>query len=132
MGRADSRPHVAVIIEDDEPLRELAAAILEETDLEVVECSSAEQALDVMRRRGGEVAMVFADVRLPGGMDGLSFANAASVMWPKAKVVLTSGAPLESGRGLPAGATYMAKPWRALDVLVAAEIAQRDLKPAIA
>ena len=126
------RARLAVIIEDDEPLRELAAALLEETDLAVVECSTAEEALDVMRRRGGDVAMVFADIRLPGEMDGVEFARAAAVMWPCAKLVLTSGGSVDRLKALPAGATYMPKPWRALDVLVAAELAQRYARPAVA
>jgi DNA-binding response OmpR family regulator len=125
------RARLAVIIEDDEPLRELAAALLEETDLAVVECSTAEEALDVMRRRGGDVAMVFADIRLPGEMDGVEFARAAAVMWPRTKLVLTSGGSVDRLKALPAGATYMPKPWRALDVLVAAELAQRSGRPAV-
>jgi len=59
-------PHVALIVEDDPDVRELAAALLEETELDVVEVGNAEAALECLRERGGEVAMLFADVHLPG------------------------------------------------------------------
>ena len=37
-----------------------AAALLEETDLRVVEAASAEETLDYLRRHGDEVAFLFA------------------------------------------------------------------------
>ena len=57
---------IALIVEDDAGLRELGAALLEETELRVVECADAEEAMAVMAREGEDVALVFADVRLPG------------------------------------------------------------------
>jgi DNA-binding response OmpR family regulator len=47
MGRAVSRKKV-IVVEDEETLRDLAAAMLDETDLEVIECASAEAALAYM------------------------------------------------------------------------------------
>jgi CheY-like chemotaxis protein len=38
-------PHVALIAEDDQDVRDLAAALLEETELDVVEVESADAAL---------------------------------------------------------------------------------------
>ncbi len=52
--------------EDDRDLRDLAAAVLEETSLRVVEAESGEEALDYLRLHADEVAFVFTDVRLPG------------------------------------------------------------------
>ena len=121
MGRAHHSPRLALIVEDDPGVRDLAAALLEETPLEVVEVESAEAALIFMQQRGGEVALVFADVRLSGAMDGLQMAGAICKLWPTVKVVVTSGDPGVDLDGLPPCATFMRKPWRALDVLIEAE-----------
>ena len=52
-------PHIALVVEDDPNIRELAAALLEETRLDVVEVESAEAALDCLRERGGELPQAF-------------------------------------------------------------------------
>jgi len=69
------RAPIALIVEDDADLRELGAAVLEETDLRVVECVDAEEAMAIMAREGENVALVFADVRLPGLLDGVDLAR---------------------------------------------------------
>ena len=61
----------ALIVEDDVEQRQLAATLLEESDLHVIECESAEAAVSVMQRRGESIALVFADIRLPGLIDGV-------------------------------------------------------------
>jgi CheY-like chemotaxis protein len=117
-------PSVALVIEDEPEVRFLAAAILEETDLHVVETESAEEALAFLRENARDVAMIFADVRLPGRVDGVDLARKAAESWPWIKVVLTSGAMDYSLDEMPDTATFMPKPWRALDVLVQADLAQ--------
>jgi DNA-binding NtrC family response regulator len=124
-------PHLALIVEDDPDVRALAGALLEETPLEVVEVESAEAALDCLQDRGGEVAMMFADVRLPGEMDGVQLAKAACKLWPTVRVVLTSGDPGAASEELPDCVTFMPKPWRGLDVLVQAEKAIHDPQPSV-
>jgi len=119
-------PRVALIVEDDPDVRDLAAALLEETDLDVVEVESADAALAYLQERGGEVAMMFADVRLPGDMDGVQLAKAACTLWPTIRIVLTSGDPGAVSEDLPDGVTFMPKPWRGLDVLIEAEKAVRE------
>ncbi len=110
---------VALVVEDDDDVRNLASAVLEETELDVIACRSAEAAISVLERPDVNVALLFADVRLPGAMDGLALARTVEKRWPKVRMVVTSGG--SQGAGLPARAVYMQKPWRALDVLVQAE-----------
>jgi CheY-like chemotaxis protein len=119
-------PRVALIVEDDPDVRELAAALLEETDLNVVEVDTAEAALTHLQKHGGEVAMMFADIRLPGIMDGVQLAKAACTLWPTIKIVLTSGDPRAGPDDLPDCVTFMPKPWRGLDVLIEAEKAMHQ------
>src|SRR5260370_26077979 len=79
---------IALIVEDDPHLRELAAALLEETDLRVIECEDAEQAFGILCREGDDVAMIFIDIRLPGLLDGMDLARRVRALWPEASVGL--------------------------------------------
>ncbi|TMI98729.1 MAG: response regulator [Alphaproteobacteria bacterium] len=110
---------LALIVEDDADLRELGAALLEETDLRVIECENAEQAMAVLAREGDNVALVFADIRLPGLLDGVDLAKRIKAVWPHISIVVTSGYGPE--QPLPQNVIYLPKPWLALDVLVQAE-----------
>ena len=89
--------------------------------MDTIECESAEAALAVMLIGGREVAMIFADVRLPGAMGGVDLAWEVKLRWPLLPMILTSGHPLERIRELPPGVAYVPKPWQPLNILMAAE-----------
>jgi DNA-binding NtrC family response regulator len=110
-----------LIVEDDAELRSLTAALLKDEEIDTIECESAEAALAVMLIGGREVAMIFADIRLPGAMDGVDLSWEVKLRWPLLPIILTSGHPLEHIRELPPGVAYMPKPWQPLNVLIAAE-----------
>ena len=117
MGQKIEPQHVALIVEDDFDVRGLAAALLEETDLKVVETSSAEEALEYLRDHSEEVAFLFADVRLPCLMNGLDLVRAVRIKWPWVRTVLTSGRPLEHETfDMPRDVRFMQKPLRSLEV----------------
>ena len=71
--------------------------------------------------RGENVALIFADIRLPGLLDGVDLAKpgegAVAARLDGGHVGL-SGERLET---LPDNVVYMPKPWLALDVLMQAE-----------
>jgi CheY-like chemotaxis protein len=124
MGQARPPRRIALVVEDDAELRWLSATLLEESELDIVECESAEAALAVMLMRGPEVAMIFADIRLPGVMDGVDLAREVKMRWPHLTVVLTSGNPGDRLKQLPPGVLYLPKPWQPLNVLMMAERAR--------
>ena len=118
----EGRPKsIALIVEDDQDLLEQTAMLLQEGGFDTVECQSAEAALAVMLLRGQDVTMVFADIRLAGAMDGVDLASELKMRWPHLNIILTSGNAGERLAHLPPGVEYMAKPWRPLNVLMAAE-----------
>jgi len=129
MGQKIEPYRVALIVEDDFEVRGLAAALLEETDLKVVEASSAEEALDYLRSHADEVAFLFSDVRLPCLLDGLDLVRTVRLKWPWVRTVLTSGKPLDDQAGdVPRDVRFMPKPWRALEVLMEAERAAQSYR----
>ena len=119
MPAAQQECPVALVVEDDASIRDLAAAVLDETDLTVIACESAEAAISVLEKPGVNVALLFADLRLAGKMDGAALARTVERRWPSVRMVVTSG--YGRSEGLPRRAIYMQKPWSALDVLVQAE-----------
>ena len=121
MGQAQQKHRAVLIVEDDAELRSLTAALLKDEEIDTIECESAEAALAVMLIGGREVAMIFADIRLPGVMDGVDLSWEVKLRWPLLPIILTSGHPLERIRELPPGVAYMPKPWQPLNVLIAAE-----------
>jgi CheY-like chemotaxis protein len=121
MGQAQQKHRAVLIVEDDAELRSLTVALLEDEEIDTIECESAEAALAVMLIGGREVAMIFADIRLPGVMDGVDLSWEVKLRWPLLPIILTSGHPLERIRELPPGVAYMPKPWQPLNVLIAAE-----------
>lgn len=110
--------HMALVVEDDADQRELVSALLEECDMAVIQCESAESAEVVLERVGGNLSMIFADVNLAGAMTGIELAVIAKSRFPDLTVILTSGGGVPV---LPAGAMFMQKPWLALDILREAE-----------
>ena len=125
MGQAQQKYRAVLIVKDDAELRSLTAALLKDEEIDTIECERAEAALAVMLIGGQEVAMIFADIRLPGAMDGVDLSWEVKLRWPLLPIILTSGHPLEHIRELPPGVAYMPKPWQPLNVLIAADRRQR-------
>lgn len=109
----------ALVVENDEAQRTLVSLLLEESEMDVIECESAEAAVLVLEESGDSVSMVFTDVELAGMMDGVELAYLAKQRYPNLQVVVTSGAPRV--RRLPDGTLFMAKPWSPIDILRVAE-----------
>ena len=114
MGQAQQKRRALLIVEDDAELRSLTAALFEDEQMDTIECESAEAALATLLIGGREVAMIFADVRLRGVMDGIDLAREVKLRWPLLPMILTSGHPLERIRELPPGVACMPKPWQPL------------------
>jgi CheY-like chemotaxis protein len=115
MGQASPFKPIALVVEDDVVQRELLVVLLEECEMRVIECESAEGALRVLAKMGDCVTMIFTDVELPGRIDGVELAHFTTQCYPDVHLIVTSGIALT--KRLPEGATFMPKPWLPLDVL---------------
>ena len=108
------RHPLALVVEDDDNQRALLSTLLEESEMEVLECDSAEAAVSVLDRIGESVCLLFTDVKLAGMMSGAALAAKAKDRFPHIDVVVTSSS---SPPELPSEAKFMSKPYRPLDVL---------------
>lgn len=115
----------ALIVEDDVGQSALGAMMLKEFDLEVDQVRSAEEAIACLCGRSGQITVLLADIHLSGVMDGLALAHRVSVLWPAVSVIVTSGDGDIQASDLPPRATFIPKPWRALDIVAVAERAAR-------
>jgi DNA-binding NtrC family response regulator len=115
MGQASPFKYVALVVEDDVWQRELLAALLEESEMDVIECESAEAALRTLSKTSGGVSLMVTDVNLAGRIDGVELAHLALEFYPNMHIVVTSGLAL--ARSLPEGAMFMPKPLLPHDVL---------------
>jgi CheY-like chemotaxis protein len=122
MAQASPFKPIALVVEDDELQREMVAVLLEESEMGVIQCESAEAALDVVEKIGTSLSLIFTDVNLAGSLDGVELAHFVRSNYPDVSVIVTSGyAPQHP---LPEGAMFMQKPWIPLELLREAERAQ--------
>ena len=118
MGQAKPPRRIALVVEDDEYQRDLAVVLLEESDLNVIQCESAEAAELVVSKLGEAISLLFTGVSLAGRMTGKQLAEMVTERYPAISVVITSG---DAVGKIPSGAVFLPKPWLALEVLKHAE-----------
>ncbi len=58
--------NTALVVEDDHAQRSLVSMLLEESDIKVIQCESAEAAVLVLNKIGGCLSILFTDVNLAG------------------------------------------------------------------
>lgn len=105
-----------LVVEDNEDVRELAETMLASAGYAVVSAPSGEQALDLLEH-GGAVDLVFTDVMMPGGMNGLQLADQVRARRPGTPILVTTGymdeLPATQGPRLD----ILSKPYRQEDLL---------------
>ena len=90
-----SEPHGSekiLVVEDDARVRKVSARRLKSLDYEVVEAENGDAALAILERRP-DIDLVFSDIVMPGGMDGVQLAEQVKKKYKKVKVLLTTGYP---------------------------------------
>jgi PAS domain S-box-containing protein len=81
-----------LIVEDEPDLMDVAASLFSSMGYDVLTASSGREAIDVLEQR--DVDILFTDVVLPSGMDGLELASYTRSHYPETKIMLASGYPL--------------------------------------
>ena len=119
MGQSKPFRATALVVEDDPMQREMICLLLEESDMDVIECESAEAAKLVLEQADASLVMLMTDVNLAGNMNGVELAHVAMQFNPDLDVIVTSGKPLR--QTLPDGAKFWSKPWTPFDVIREAE-----------
>ncbi len=110
------RPTI-LVTEDNAILRFLAAETLTDHGYKVLEAESAEEALKVLETHK-DVRLLFTDIQMPPGLDGLELAREVHSRWPKVLLVITSGQVRPLKEEIADDGRFLAKPYQAKDLLV--------------
>lgn len=110
----DGMSGTVLVVEDNQRLREVVVKQLRNLGLSVLVAENAQQALDRLADAAA-VDLVFSDVMLPGGMDGIALMREVVKRHPGSKMLLTSGFPgnrLADAEGLGGSVRLLSKPYR--------------------
>jgi signal transduction histidine kinase len=104
-----------LVVEDEASLARLASDLLESFGYDVTVARRAQTALDVIGA-GDPIDVVFSDVVMPGGMDGVQLAAELAVRRPDLPVLLTSGYHEAVAELDARGLAFIPKPYRPEDL----------------
>lgn len=102
--------NVVLVVEDQPIIRIAALEFLEIAGFEVIEASSADEAIRVLEARP-EIHLVFTDVEMPGSIDGLKLSHYIRDRWPPIKLIVVSGRTVVEQSLMPVGARFFPKPY---------------------
>lgn len=121
----ESRPDTAMpeetngqtilVVEDDDAVRRLSVTRIEALGYRTLSASNAEEALAVLDEHP-DVHAMFADIVMPGMMNGFSLAQRVRIERPDIAILLTSGFAANIGSGDAAEFTLLQKPYRQADL----------------
>jgi len=109
-------PPTILVAEDNGLVRLLASDLLEGHGYTVVEAANAEEALKVMEKRK-DVRLLFTDIEMPPGCNGLELAREVHNRWPKVLLVITSGQVQPTRAEIADHGLFIRKPYQAKDLL---------------
>lgn len=108
-----------LVVEDDARVRRVAVARLDELGYTIIEASNGVEALEQLEGHS-DIALLFSDIVMPGGMAGDELADLARALRPDIKVLFTSGyaEPAVAGRQLAMKGSWLKKPYTARELAV--------------
>jgi len=99
-----------LLVEDDADVIEIARAYLRELGYTVKQAANAPAGLDLIEREG-EVDLLFSDILMRGGMNGLDLAQEVRRRFPGMIVLLTTGYSSSAQQAVREGFEVLQKPY---------------------
>jgi len=81
-----------LVTEDQDAVRMVAVDFLEDFGYEVVQACNGAEALEILADQS-DIALLFTDIVMPGGMNGFDLSQAARQLHPGLKIIHASGYP---------------------------------------
>ena len=117
---AEEKPCV-LVVDDDFQILSLLVDAFEEGGFDVATAKNAIDAHTVLEG-SGHVGLVVTDIKMPGRVDGLVFGQVVADQHPGIPIIVISGASEPDDRELPAGATFVSKPFELSALLAEARL----------
>lgn len=105
-----NRKPVILVVEDEPLLRMAAVDMIEEAGFDVVAAADATEAVEILERRL-DIRIVFSDIDMPRGMDGMKLAALIRKRWPPIRIILTSGYTSVDAVQMPPDSVFFPKPY---------------------
>lgn len=96
----DAQGTIILVVEDDPMLLEFVHELLGASGYTTLSASNPFQALAFLENSEQRIDVIFSDIRIPGGMDGIVLARKAKALRPDLKILLTTGYSPELLTGL--------------------------------
>jgi two-component system, response regulator PdtaR len=108
---------IAVLVVEDEALIRIAVVSeLEDAGYKVLGAENATAAILILLANS-HIEVMFTDIDMPGGVDGLKLAAAVADRWPPIKIVVTSGYQTIDMHTLPVESIFLKKPYNTTEVI---------------
>lgn len=110
-----------LVVEDDAANRRTVVRRLSVLGYRTLEAGTGEEALEVLREHGHDIALLFTDIVMSGRTEGFELANLVERQYPRIRILLTSGYPGEAWeRAGDAGCRWplLNKPYRGEELAV--------------
>jgi two-component system NtrC family sensor kinase len=101
---------IVLLVEDNAEVAEVGKAYFEELGYTVKQAASAQAGLDFVER-DRDIDLVFSDILMPGGMNGLELADAIRRRFPHIVVLLTTGYSSSAQDAVRQGFAVLQKPY---------------------
>jgi PAS domain S-box-containing protein len=109
---------VVLVVEDEEMMRETAVLLLESLGYKTIVAHNGVEAVPIIES-DQHIDVLFTDIVMPGGVDGISLGETARQLRPAMPVIYASGytdnAITHQGR-LPANTHFLQKPYRRVEL----------------
>lgn len=111
-------PECILVVEDEDHVRVLTAAVLRKSGYRVLEAASARAALDVFQNHSSEITLLFTDIMMPGGLLGDELAARLKAVKPSLPVLFTSGyTPEVTKTDFRGNGNFLSKPFTPAQML---------------
>jgi two-component system NtrC family sensor kinase len=117
-----------LLVEDNAEVAEVTKAYFEELGYKVKQAASAQGGLDLVEDER-DIDLVFSDILMPGGMNGLELADAIRRRFPHIVVLLTTGYSSSAQDAVSQGFAVLQKPYDIAALDRALREAQRAAAP---
>jgi signal transduction histidine kinase/CheY-like chemotaxis protein len=107
-----------LVVEDDPDVADLAVQMISALGYTVRATPTARLALELLRQ-GEPIDVVFSDIMMPGGMNGVELGRAVRAHFPRVGVLLTTGFSDAAPGAVDQGFRLITKPYHAREVRIA-------------
>jgi len=117
MAQSPAPPQPTILVADDNAILRLdASELLKDHGYTVVEAANAAEAIQLMESRK-DIQMLFTDIEMPPGCDGLELAREVHNRWPHVLLIITSGRVEPTRDEIADDGVFIRKPYHVDDLL---------------